>query len=220
MDSVNNGPEPGIFEIIHSTRSMRRLKPDPVPDDLIEEILRAGQAAPSGGNNQSWAFIVVKDPGVKQQVQGFYRKAWDGSLGPYYARQLEAMEPGPACDKYQRQVDATFYLTEHLHEAPVWIVACHSTPGGRINYATGPSIYPAVQNVLLAIRALGLGSTLTVRHMEFHDDVDAVFGLPEDVRSFAILPIGYPMGRFGPVGRKPLDDIVYRDRWGEPYFKK
>jgi nitroreductase len=82
---------------------------------------------------------------------------------------------------------------------------------------SGSSIYPAVQNMLLAARALGLGATLTTLHVTFEKEVDAILGLPSDAHTYALLPIGYPLGRFGPVGRKPLDEVVYADRWGQPY---
>jgi nitroreductase len=89
--------------------------------------------------------------------------------------------------------------------------------GGRQSYPdTGSSIYPAVQNILLAARALGLGATLTTLYLNFEKEVEAALGLPSDVHSYALLPIGYPMGRFGPVRRVPLADVVYEDRWGRP----
>jgi nitroreductase len=82
---------------------------------------------------------------------------------------------------------------------------------------SGSSIYPAVQNMLLAARALGLGATLTTLYLNFEKEVEAVLGLPPDVHSYALLPIGYPMGRFGPVRRVPIADVVYEDQWGQPY---
>src|SRR5205814_7470986 len=109
------------------------------------------------------------------------------------------------------------YLTRHFHEAPVWIVACIESQE-KPQRMDGASIYPAVQNMLLAARALGLGATLTTRHLLFEKESEAALGLPPGVRSYAILPIGYPMGRFGPVGRGPLKDIVYENAWGRPYL--
>ena len=203
-----------IFEIIGSTRSMRRLKPDPVPDDLIVKILEAGTAAANGGNFQTWRFLVIKDAEIKKKVQVWYKKAYDEIIGPRYA--TAAPPPGVAPEKYGRQHGAVEYLTEHFHEAPVWIVAC-LVDGPNPNRATGASIYPAVQNMLLAIRALGLGSTLTTRHLMFAKEAEEALGLPEGVHSYAILPVGYPMGKFGPVGRGKLEDFVYADRWGQPY---
>jgi nitroreductase len=203
-----------IFEILHTTRAMRRLKPDPVPDDLIRKILLAGQAAASGGNTQRWRFLVLKDPAKKKAVQVYYKKAFDAVVGPRYA----SSPPPPGSDpaRFKRQHSAVEYLTDHYHEAPVWIVACLED-GDNPGRSAGSSIYPAVQNMLLAARALGLGSTLTTRHINYEKEVDAAMGIPPGYHSYAILPIGYPMGRFGPVGRGPLSDVVYLDGWGKAY---
>src|SRR5437660_8575939 len=111
-----------LFDIIHTTRAMRRLKPDPVPDALIRRILEAGQCAPSGGNEQRWRFLIVKDPAIKKAVQALYQRAYDEVIGPRY--QSSAPPPGMDAERYRRQGAAVQYLTEHFHEAPVWIVAC------------------------------------------------------------------------------------------------
>ena len=203
-----------IFEIIHTTRAMRRLKPDPVPDDLIRKILLAGQAAASGGNTQRWRFLVLKDPKIKKAVQTYYKRAFDEVVGPRYA--TSSPPPGSDAARYKRQLAAVEYLTDHYHEAPVWIVACLED-GSNPTRSAGSSIYPAVQNMLLAARALGLGSTLTTRHITYEKEVDTAMGIPPGFHSYAILPIGYPMGRFGSVGRGPLADVVYLDEWGRPY---
>ena len=205
---------PDLFEIIETTRAMRRLKPDPVPDELIAKILRAGACAPNGGNTQKWRFLVIKDRKIKEAVSVWYRKAFDEVIGPRYL--TSQPPPGVTKERYLRQHAAVEYLTEHYAEAPVWIVACLED-GATPNRMAGSSIYPAVQNMVLATRALGLGTTLTTRHMLFEKEADAALGLPPGVHSYAILPIGYPMGKFGPVGRGPLKEIVYQDRWGEPY---
>ena len=202
-----------VFEIIHSTRAMRRLKPDPVPDELIRNILLAGQAAASGGNTQRWRFLVLKDPEIKKKVQVYYKKAFDEVVGPRY--DTSPTPPGQSADSYRRTRAANQYLTDHYHEAPVWIVAC--LEGASPTRSTGSSIYPAVQNMLLAARALGLGATLTTRHLTYEKETEAAMGIPPGFHSYAILPIGYPMGRFGPVGRGPLTEIVYLDGWGKPY---
>ncbi|MBL6458039.1 nitroreductase family protein [Belnapia sp. T6] len=200
-----------VFEIMHTTRAMRRLKPDPVPDALIAKILRAGASAANGGNTQRWRFLVVKNPEIKKAVQVWYKRAYDEVIGPRYAG--SAPPPGTTAERYARQHAAVEYLTEHFHEAPVWIVACIAEE--KPTRWSGASIYPAVQNMLLAARALGLGATLTTRHLLFEKEAEAALGLPPGVHSYAILPIGYPMGRFGPVGRGPLRDITFLDRWGE-----
>ena len=200
-----------VFEIMQTTRAMRRLKPDPVPDDLIEKILLAGISAPSGGNMQKWRFLVIKKPEIKKKVQVWYKKAFDEWIGPRYAS--SAPPPGATKEGYKRQHGAVEYLTEHYHEAPVWIVACLED-GVSPNRSAGASIYPAVQNMLLAARALGLGSTLTTRHLFYEKETEEALGLPKGVHSYAILPIGYPMGRFGPVGRGKLSDFVFEESWG------
>ena len=205
-----------LFHIMRTTRAMRRLKPDPVPDELILQILQAGQWAANGGANQRWRFLVIKDRSIKERVQVWYRKAFDEVVGPRY-RGSEP-PPGSSPGRYRRQHDAVEYLTEHYHEAPVWIVACQDDGEETPTRSAGASIYPAVQNMLLAARALGLGATLTSRHLRHEREVEEILGLPPGVHSYAILPIGYPMGNFGPVRRGPLADVVYQDRWGEPYI--
>ena len=204
-----------LFEILGTTRSMRRLKPDPVPDALIATILQAGACAANGGNTQRWRFLVVKDPAIKKAVQVLYKRAFDEVVGPRYA--TSTPPPGVDTARYARQHAAVEYLTEHFHEAPVWIVACIDESGAQPTRWSGASIYPAVQNMLLAARSLGLGSTLTTRHLRHEKEAEAALGLPEGVHSYAILPIGYPMGNFGPVGRGKLADFVYQNRWGQPY---
>ncbi len=204
-----------VFDIMHTTRAMRRLKPDPIPDDLIVKILDAGIRAPNGGNSQTWHFIVVKDAAIKKAVQVWYKKAYDEIIGPRYA--TSTPPPGSNAARYGRQHSAVEYLTEHYHEAPVWIVACLKHGDAKPDRMAGASIYTAVQNMLLATRALGLGSCLTTRHMFYGEESDRALGLPPGMMSYAILPIGYPMGNFGPVGRGKLCDFVSLDRVGETW---
>ena len=113
-----------LFEIMQTTRSMRRLKPDPVPDELIRKILEAGASAANGGNTQRWRFLVVKDPKIKQAVQSWYKRAFDEVVGPRYAK--SAPPPGVTAERYTRQHSAVEYLTEHFHEAQ-----CGSSPSTR-----------------------------------------------------------------------------------------
>ncbi len=202
-----------LFEIMGTTRSMRRLKRDPVPPEVIRKILEVGVCAPSGGNMQRWRFLVIRDPKVKQKVGAYYKRAWDKVVSPRYSSGEPA--PGTSRERFLRMLDAAQYLADHIQEAPVWIVPC--LEGANPTRTAGSSIYPAVQNMLLAARALGLGATLTTLYLNFEKEVEAALGLPPDMHSYAILPIGYPMGRFGPVRRVPLAEIVYEDRWGQPW---
>jgi nitroreductase len=202
-----------LFQIVGTTRSMRRLKQDPVPNALIKKVLEAGVCAPSGGNMQHWRFVVVRDASIKQQVGAYYKRAWDEVVGPRY----RAGGPAPAMNREQflRTLDAAEHLAAHIHEAPVWIVPC--LQGAAPTRTAGASIYPAVQNMLLAARALGLGATLTTLYLSFENEAEAALGLPADWHSYAIVPLGYPTGRFGPVRRTPLADVVFKDRWGQAY---
>ena len=202
-----------LFEIIRTTRSMRRLKSDPLPSELVRKILEAGVCAPSGGNMQRWRFLVIRDPKVKETVGALYKRAWDEQVAPRYRAGEPA--PGMSRERFLRLLDAAEYLAAHIHEAPVWIVPC--LEGGTPMRTSGSSIYPAVQNMLLAARALGLGTTLTTLYLQFEQEAEAALGLPPGVHSYALLPLGYPMGRFGPVRRVPLADVVYEERWGQAY---
>jgi nitroreductase len=118
-------------------------------------------------------------------------------------------------ERFLRLLDVAEYLAARIHEAPVWIIPC--LEGSTPTRISGSSIYPAVQNMLLAARSLGLGATLTTLHLQFEKEAEAAMGLPPNVHSYALLPIGYPMGRFGAVPRVPLADVVYEDRWGQAY---
>ncbi len=199
-----------LFEIMRTTRSMRRLKPDPIPDALLAQVLEAGTFAANGGNMQSWRFLVIRDQAIKDAVSVWYRKAWHEVVGPRYRSGGPA--PGTTPERFARMLSAAEYLADHFHEAPVWVVPCQSGPRGP-----GASVFPAVQNILLAARALGLGSTLTTLYLIHAKEAEAAMGLPEDVHSYAILPLGYPMGKFGPVRRAPLSEVVYDGAWGKAW---
>jgi nitroreductase len=200
----------GLFDAMRTTRAMRRLKTDPVPDELIREIIEAGTWAPSGGDAQHWRFIVVKDPQIKKQLQLRYQRAFEDLKQRFHAA---PPPPGKTEAQKQRMLAARDHLTEHFHEAPVLIVCCLVGDSGS-GVGAGASIYPAVQNMLLAARALGLGATLTTRHLLYEKEVDEILGLPREAHTFAIIPVGYPLGNFGPVSRAPVEQVTFLDRWG------
>jgi nitroreductase len=214
--------EMGLFDVMFSTRSMRRLKPDPVSDEVIYQILDAGIRAASGGNTQHWRFVLVKDAQVKRQVQQVYQKGWNEVQAMYSKRPApEHMEEG----KFRRLLDAAAYLAEHLAEVPVLLFAClkeRPLPpqlASKLARLSGSSIYPAVQNILLACRALGLGATLTTVCSLYDDEIRAVLQLPNDISTYALLPIGYPHGKFGPVQRLAVEEVTCVNRWGTPLVK-
>ena len=206
-----------LFDIMTSTRSMRRLKADPVPDDVIYKILDAGVQAPSGTNTQNWRFLVVKDLEIKKRVAAVYQKGWAQVEHMYDSRPgPEHMEDG----KFRRLISAAAYLAQNLAEVPVLLIAClqeRAMPpeiAAKLARLSGSSIYPAVQNMLLACRALGVGATLTTVASIHEDELKAVLNLPEDISTYALLPLGYPMGRFGPVNRLPVEEVTCVDQWG------
>ena len=223
-------PEIGLFEAIYSARSLRRLKPDPVPEELVTKILDAATRAPSGGNAQSWAFIIVRDAVQRRKLGAIYRKASDIAEAIYAARG----RPAHLTERQFARLMATgAHLWQHLGEAPVLLLPCGRRPvlpprealppdigacwEDETAYAErirGASIYPAVQNIILACRALGLGTTITTNHIRCEDEVKAVLGIPEDVATFALMPVGWPLDRFGPLTRRPLAEVAYADCWG------
>src|ERR1051325_3303262 len=223
--------ELGLFDAIYTARALRRLKPDPVPDELITKVLDAAIRAPSGGNAQNWIFLVVRDREQRRRLGTVYRKASDEVAEIYAARG----RPDHLSEaQYQRLMDGGKYLWEHMSEAPVILVPClrardmpprealpapvaaryeaHLAYQERIR---GASIYPAVQNILLACRALGLGTVITTNHILYESEVRSVLGLPDNVFTFAMMPLGFPLDRYGPLSRRPVSEVAFADRWGE-----
>ena len=205
-----------LFETIYSLRAMRKLKTDPVPPELIERIIEAGTQAPSGMNTQPWAFLVVTDPAAKQ----FFGSRYDYWLRERFGAQLASMD---LHSPMGRTTQAALHLAEHMHEAPVLLMACgkrdwpFAVPAAaRVGKAppSHGSIYPAVQNMLLAARGLGLGASLTTMHQMFEDELHAYFGIPENYGVVAVLPIGWPRGRFGAVRREPVSAKTHYEKWG------
>jgi nitroreductase len=200
-----------LFEALHTQRAVRRFKADPVPDELVRRVLDAAIRAPSGGNSQPWAFLVLTDAEVKRQVGAYYKRAWDeAGVGRM------ADDPDPSRARVYRTAT---YLSERMGEAPVLVVVCIRERDTRGPLAGGASIYPAVQNLMLAARGLGLGTVLTTIHKRYEPEIAALLGLPEDVQTVALIPVGYPAegAGFGPTTRKPLAEVAFRDRWGRVF---
>lgn len=218
-----------LLQAIHSARALRRFRPDPVSDEVLTQILDAAIQAPSAGNGQNWLFIVVRTPEQRQKLGDIYRRA-GAMVASFYQRvgRPEHMTE----QEYLRFANSGLYLHQHMADAPVLVVAClrmddsmahlqelpRDTQLAMMNslpWMAGASIYPAVQNLILACRAFGLGTCLTTNHMLFEDEVRRVLGLPADYRTFALLPVGYPINKFGSVRRRPLSDVVAQERFGE-----
>jgi len=203
-----------VLEAIYTTRSMRRVKPDPIPEDVLRQILDAAIRAPSGGNQQGWSFVVVRDPQKRRALAEIYKPLIESLFlpGTLYYRQAHSDDPDVAA-RTQRMVRSARFLGEHLQDAPVIVIPCLHTGGRGTNITTGSSIYPAVQNLMLAARAFGVGSVLTTIHRQREDEVRALLGIPVDVDTAALIPLGYPRGRWGVAERRPLEEVVHWDQW-------
>ncbi len=212
--------EMGIFEAMRTQRAIRRFKPTPVPDELITKVLDAAIRAPSGSNRQAWYFIVIRDPGVKSKIGEIYGTTWHGRTA--MRRDPKAIPVDP------RLFETWKYTADHMADAPVLILACLGEgatprPTGEdeqraVEATRGASIYPAVQNLLLAARAVGLGTTLTTVHVVSETQIKEILGIPPEVRTAALIPMGYPEDpdAFRPNRRKPVEEVTFYDRWGNP----
>ena len=203
-----------VFQAMAEMRAMRRLKTDPIPREDLEEIIRYATHAPSGSNAQGWRFIVVTDAEKKQKIGALYKETVENYLDRYNT------EPQP----HQSERDwlalkaAVRWQGEHLHEAPAIVFPCLRNARRGLGHSSaarglGASIYPAVQNLLLACRAKGIGATLTTLHFAHEAEIDALLGIPEDAATFALIPIGYPLGKFGPTKRVPVSEVIGWDGW-------
>ena len=193
----------GLFEAIYSQRALRHLKPDPVPDELIKQIIDAGIRAPNGGNSQQWAFIVIKDASTKKIIAEHY---------PAVARPNHGEATTTSA---RRAAESADYLAQHIMDIPVWILAVTNHPGTDIHH--GASIYPAVQNMLLAARALNIGSVLTTRvRRGFEDEIRSAINLPAGWATAAMIPLGWPQEgySYGPTTRRPAREVTHWDKWG------
>lgn len=208
--------DPGVFEIMHNMRTMRRLKPDAVPQEMIHKILDAGIRAPSGQNTQRWAFLVVTDSAGKQ----FFGKHYNYWLRDRFGDALNNIDTTTSMG---RTIKAAVHLAEHMHEAPVLLFCCGKrdwpfvVPAEKRVGKAPPShgsIYPCVQNILLACRALGLGASLTTMHQMFEQEMHNYYAIPEDFGVVAVIPIGFPAGKFGPVSREPVETKTHYGKWG------
>ena len=197
-----------LFAAIHTQRAIRYFKPDPVPDGLVREVLEAAIRAPSGGNRQPWVFLVLRDAEVRAKVAGFYKRAWDDAGMSRLAR-----DPDPSTAQVYGSASD---LSETMAEVPVLVLACIRHSGPSTDLTLGSSIYPAVQNLMLAARGLGLGTVITTVHKRFDDEIKELLGIPENVETAALIPLGYPSekARFGGSRRAPVEQVTYRDHWG------
>ena len=206
--------EMGLFEAMYNCRAMRRLATRPVPEELLLKLVDAANQAPSGSNLQNGRWIVVRDPSVKSELAALNRAGVEG----YFAQQMDSIEPLPhqSVDRRRKMMDAVFWQVEHMHEIPALIIACTELGTKRdpmVLGRAGGSIWPGIHNLLLAARAVGLGAAPTTLALIDQEAVAKVLKLPETMGAVCLIRVGYPLGRFGPVTRKPVKDIVRFDTW-------
>lgn len=206
--------EMDVFEVMYNCRAMRRLKEDPVPEELLVKLIDAGNQAPSGSNRQGARWIVVRDPQVRAELARLNKVSVDAYIGPQSGRPSEL--PHQSADKRQRMLNSVIWQAENMQNIPALIIACYEfdepVAAGEAARAGG-SIWPGIQNVLLAARALGLGAAPTTLGLMDRDAVKQLLKLPPEMEAICLIPVGYPTGNFGPVTRMPVEDIMRWDTW-------
>ncbi|MCX7621000.1 MAG: nitroreductase family protein [Acidimicrobiales bacterium] len=207
-----------LQQAMMTQRAVRRVHPDPVDDAIILRLIELAMKAPTGSNSQSWEFVVVKDRAVKEKLQKRYRQAWSlyGSVG----RRIAGGD-----EKMLRLMNAVKWQVDNFADIPVLIVAClRTTPrSGHLPYVPLPhiattsfygSIYPSVQNLLLAARAVNLGASLITLPLWSVTSARSILGIPLTVTPVCIVPIGWARGRYGPTTRRPVGEVVHLDQYG------
>ena len=195
-----------VFEAIRTTRAMRRLDPDrDVSDEDLLTIVEAATKGPSGSNSQPTRWIVVKDPAKRRRLGEIYRECW------LPVRKMYA-SGGDLPESTSRVLRSADYLGDHMGDAPAIILPCSKGQAGQVE----SSVFGCVQNLFLAARALGLGTTLTTVHRMKEPEVREVLGIPEDISTWAMIPVGYPLGKWGEAQRRPVREVAYWDSWRQP----
>ncbi len=206
-----------LDEAMRTQRAIRRLKADPVDDALILQLIELALKAPTGSNAQNWEFLVIKDPAVKAKLARLNRRAWNlyGGIGRRLASGDERM---------LKILNAVQWQADHFEEIPVIVVACLKSiippfPALAASSAYG-SIFPSVQNLLLAARAAGLGAALITLPLWSLFLARRALGLPWNITPCAVIPMGWPKGKYGPTTRRPVEEVVSLDRYGNRAFLK
>jgi nitroreductase len=195
-----------VGDAMFSQRSIRRFRSDPIPLDDLQLILDAAVKAPSGGNRQPGRFLVLNDPEVIRQFGALYREAW-------WAKRRDDKRPWTSRDQIppeDRGSTAAARLADEIKDAPCIVLALTTSRNGA------SSIIPSVQNLMLAARALGIGSVPTTLHAQVLERVYALLGIPAEMEFHLCIPLGYPRGSFGPTQRQPAAEVTYLNKWGAP----
>ncbi|WP_175401632.1 nitroreductase family protein [Mycobacterium malmoense] len=202
-----------LWDVMHTASSVRRYRDEPVPDEVVETCLRAASWAPSGGNQQPWKFVVLRSASLREVITAAAHKTWE-VMTEFYSIALPAKE----ADDPKSRVLRT--MAEHMRvggAAPVLVLFCVQPQRGTTELQQGGSIFPAVQNFLLAARAQGLGAAITLWHGSCEDELRSMIGIPDDWKIATLLTVGWPRGRHHTVRRKPLSEVAAIDRWDSPW---
>ena len=210
IDIERIGEDLPLLEGLRTARAIRRLSADPVPNALIRKVCEAGTFAPSGGNRQPWIFIAVTEPERRAFVAERYVAAFRRYIGPAF----EAAEANPDFPEATiRNMKAALHLAEHLHDAPVHLFVAGWKRRGQVQ---SQALFPCIQNILLACRAVGLGASLTTIHATDGEEIDRYLGLDPRTPSCALIPIGWPLGKFGRPPRQSVDTKLHFERFAPP----
>lgn len=210
-----------IYEMMSTLRAVRRLRPDPIPDDVMDRVLQAAAWAPTGGNMQPWRVIVVTSSERKQALADIYKPAWY-RYAKGYDKRIEQL-PEDEAEKARRNRIAGDYLADHLHEAQTILMfvadpqmmAITDAKLDRVSMVGGGSVYTAVQNAMLAARTEGLGCVLTTLHCLAEEEVKEALQIPEGWATLAMVPLGYPIGAgHGTITRQPIQALAFDDAFG------
>ncbi len=208
-----------VIDLMRSTNACRYYKPDPVASTLIAQVVDAARWAPSGGNRQPLRVIVVRSPEKKMALRDLYLPGWNGYVAGIRAGSVQL---GAA----QKILEAADHFARHMHEIPVMLVVCarladvHPTDNqlGRLSIVGGASVYPAVQNMIIAAREAGLGSALTTLHCAVEPALKPLLGIPEDVSVAAVVTLGWPVKPFPTkLTRRPLVEMTFDETFGTPF---
>ena len=201
-----------LMEGLHSTPARRYLSNKPIAESIIWSILDAAIRGPSGGNHQGWAWIVIRNQETKNRIADWYLEGWNRAYG---VRRDDILERKDDSDTLGvKNFLSAEHLANHIHEAPVWIIAVLRNAAATSNLRAGSSIYGAVQNLMLAARAHGIGSTLTTLYTGHEEDVKELLSIPKDDMTMGLIPLGYPYkGRWAQPKRHLVEKVTYWDSW-------
>jgi nitroreductase len=203
-----------VLDALHSTPARRYLAADPIPDDVLWNILDAAIRGPSGGNTQLWGWVVVTDQQVKDRVAAWYRVNWEAAYGSRREQILSAPPDTTGEGLTPRGFLGAEHLAHHIQDAPVWVFPVLRHAADAKSPRVGSSVYGAVQQLCLAARAYGIGTSLTTLYGGHEDELRELLGLPSDALTMALIPMGYPAkGRWAQPRRRPVEDVVHWGRW-------